>query len=144
MIDEAKRQEVVAAADRYVGGPFKLGGRDPATGIDCIALVIFAARDCGLYFPDDQRFTHDIKGSWARMESVLDERCDRVQGEPQVGDVLGFWWNHYSRRLRHIGICAGETFIHVYNPRVLRSPFDVDMRRNLYGVWSFRDSMNGI
>ncbi|RJY09683.1 NlpC/P60 family protein [Aurantiacibacter aquimixticola] len=35
------------AADAYCGVPFRLRGRDPVTGIDCIGLVHLALRDIG-------------------------------------------------------------------------------------------------
>lgn len=30
------------AAERFLGSPFRLGGRDPATGLDCVGLVACA------------------------------------------------------------------------------------------------------
>ena len=31
-----------AAAESLLGAPFRLGGRDPATGIDCVGVVAYA------------------------------------------------------------------------------------------------------
>lgn len=36
------------AAERLIGAPFRLHGRDPATGLDCIGVLAAAARACGL------------------------------------------------------------------------------------------------
>jgi cell wall-associated NlpC family hydrolase len=43
----ALRVRFAAAAEDLVGSPFRLHGRDPASGIDCIGLVGEALRRCG-------------------------------------------------------------------------------------------------
>ena len=39
--------DLAAAARGFIGAPFRLHGRDPATGIDCIGLFAAAMRQCG-------------------------------------------------------------------------------------------------
>ena len=36
--------QFAAAAESLLGAPFRLGGRDPATGVDCVGLVACALR----------------------------------------------------------------------------------------------------
>lgn len=58
---------IAAAARALVGVPFRLQGRDPALGLDCVGLVGAAMRaagyapmmpgDYGLRFGDDRRAT---------------------------------------------------------------------------------------
>ena len=36
-----------AAAEALAGAPFRLHGRDPATGLDCIGLIVAALSACG-------------------------------------------------------------------------------------------------
>ena len=37
-----RAERFAAAAELLVGAPFRLGGRDPATGLDCVGLVACA------------------------------------------------------------------------------------------------------
>ena len=36
-------EQFIEAARGLVGAPFEMGGRDPARGIDCAGLVVYAA-----------------------------------------------------------------------------------------------------
>jgi cell wall-associated NlpC family hydrolase len=38
---------IAAAAEALCGTPFRLHGRDPATGLDCVGLVVAALERCG-------------------------------------------------------------------------------------------------
>lgn len=40
--------ELAAAAERLVGAPFRLHGRDPALGLDCVGVVAAAFAACGI------------------------------------------------------------------------------------------------
>lgn len=40
--EEARAARIVAAARALVGVPFRLHGLDPATGVDCVGLVVLA------------------------------------------------------------------------------------------------------
>jgi cell wall-associated NlpC family hydrolase len=46
----------VAAARTCIGVTFKLQGRNPDIGLDCIGLVVWAAAQCGLIVPDAQDY----------------------------------------------------------------------------------------
>lgn len=37
-------EQFAAAAEALLGAPFRLGGRDPTTGVDCVGLVACARR----------------------------------------------------------------------------------------------------
>ncbi len=41
------RPGILAAARKYLGVPYRWGGTDPRTGLDCSGLVIVALRDAG-------------------------------------------------------------------------------------------------
>lgn len=43
----AAGEALAAAAEALVGSPFRLHGRDPATGLDCVGLVAAALERCG-------------------------------------------------------------------------------------------------
>ena len=49
--------QLAAAALYLVGAPFRLHGRDPRTGVDCVGLVLLALEGAGLRVPDIPRYT---------------------------------------------------------------------------------------
>ena len=77
-----------AAANALVGTPFRLHGRDPRTGLDCIGVFAAALSACGKQ--------HDLpRGYRLRMASLegwlpMPDDCGftTVQGPPCAGDVV--------------------------------------------------------
>jgi murein DD-endopeptidase / murein LD-carboxypeptidase len=61
--------EFVAAARTCLGARFRLQGRHPDTGLDCIGLVVWSARQCGIIVPD----AHDylLSDNPARLDAGL-------------------------------------------------------------------------
>lgn len=47
MSPPAMGARIAAAAAQLEGTPFRLGGRDPAGGLDCVGLVVAALAACG-------------------------------------------------------------------------------------------------
>lgn len=77
---------LVTAARRYVGGPYRFGGTDPRTGLDCSALVQRAFKDIGI--PDCPR-TSGQQYLWRALTTV------RSAGDVQPGDLV-FWSGHVA------------------------------------------------
>lgn len=51
-----KRQDIVDTSRKYIGTPFKKGGRDQF-GVDCVGLIYCVARDLGLDIIDtDEKY----------------------------------------------------------------------------------------
>ena len=75
-------EALAEAAAGLVGCPFRLHGRDPATGVDCLGLVLVALVACGR----SAAFTGD---SSLRMRSV----AGLVHNAPALGfaEVAGKW-----------------------------------------------------
>ncbi len=48
--------DLAAAARSLVGAPFRLHGRDPATGLDCVGVVAAALALCGASPPDPRGY----------------------------------------------------------------------------------------
>ena len=47
MTPKVSGDDLAAAAEALVGVPFRLHGRDPALGLDCLGVVAAALRSCG-------------------------------------------------------------------------------------------------
>ncbi|MFM6854936.1 MAG: peptidoglycan endopeptidase [Sphingopyxis sp.] len=82
-------QRVWAAAQLLVGVPFRLHGRDAATGLDCVGVVCLAYRRAGWAMagvPDDYRLRGhgpDALARWAEQAGLVD-----AMGQPPLmGDV---------------------------------------------------------
>lgn len=81
-------QTFAAAAEALVGTPFRLHGRDPRTGLDCIGVFAAALEACGR--------RHDLPlGYGLRMTSIegwLPKPGDwgfvAVSGRPRAGDAV--------------------------------------------------------
>jgi len=82
--------DLVAAAKRYLGVPYRWGGTDPATGLDCSALVQRALADLGVKAP---RVV-------AQQRHIGTEVPSLDQARPGDLIVLG--------GSRHIGIYVGD------------------------------------
>jgi cell wall-associated NlpC family hydrolase len=79
-------QGVEAAALAAVGARFRLHGREPATGFDCVGLVAWALRAAG--FEGDVPSGYTLRGGdVAAVGAILDRVLAQAGGE-QAGDVL--------------------------------------------------------
>lgn len=102
------RQEWVATLLRCEGARYVHQGRDPATGLDCVGPLIWAARALGL-----KPASFDINGYAPQpdgsLQPLLDEHLERVSRDALgLGDVVlnGF-------RLgppRHIAVIVGAAW----------------------------------
>ena len=73
--------------DALVGSPFRLYGRDPATGIDCIGLVLCALANAGIgmALPCQYRLRNtDISPFLAFADRL---GLERVNAHPTGGDI---------------------------------------------------------
>ncbi len=82
---------VIAAAEKYLGVPYKWGGTNPATGLDCSGFVQRVYADLGISLP---RVSVDQARQGTKVPSM---------DEAQPGDLV-FWRGSPN----HIGIYAGD------------------------------------
>lgn len=126
------RDEIVAAARRYLGTPFLHQGRTPH-GIDCIGLAISVAHEL-------QLTTFDITGysrvpSGRMMSRLLRTHCTEIGiNDAQAGDLF-----HLAFELdpQHIAMVTDAGFIiHSDNPRgVVEHRLDIKWRRRIRGTY---------
>lgn len=80
--------EVAVAARRLIGVRFRLHGRDPASGLDCVGTVAAALNACG--FEGAVPTGYALRGGEpGRIAARLDTLMTRVE-LPREGDVLLF------------------------------------------------------
>ncbi len=81
-------ERVAAAALALVGTPFRLHGRDPATGLDCVGLAALALARSGLAV--DPPRGYGLRNSSIEAALAVAERCDLVpaSGAPMPGDIV--------------------------------------------------------
>lgn len=83
--------DVVAAATRYLGIPYRWGGTDPDTGLDCSGLVQRVFRDLGIELP---RVSRDQARQGTPVASL---------DEARPGDLIAF-----GSPVDHIAIYVGD------------------------------------
>ncbi len=84
---------IAAAAESFVGAPYRWGGTDP-TGFDCSGLVWYLARQVGRPIP------RDMGGQYASGSHPSRQGLER-------GDLL-FFKNTYKAGLSHDGVYVGD------------------------------------
>lgn len=127
------------AARAYLGVPWRHLGRS-REGLDCIGLVLIAARDCGIAADDPAPYEREPSSQRLRQELAhyLDQG---LVADPRPGDVLLFNLGVYAG---HIGIAGVHpeyrvlSVIHAYAPRrrVVEEPLGaaIDALTGVYRV----------
>lgn len=104
-------ERVLEAARSYLGVKYRHQGRVRA-GVDCLGLVVLAAKDTGRETPDRVDYSYQPDGHLLR--GTLQEHLIEVPIEERApGDVLLFWFAQRGYP-QHVGICNGEGMIHTH------------------------------
>ena len=117
-------ERLAAAAARFIGSPFRLHGRNPETGLDCIGLVLASLEAIGRKIADPRgyRLRNVAIDGWLPFAA----KCGLIEaeGSATTGDVLLL---KPSSVQHHLAIVADEsTIIHAHAGlrRVVRQPLD--------------------
>lgn len=135
-VADATAETFVAAARSYVGVPWRHLGRS-GTGVDCIGLVLLAAREVGCDLLDPAPYAREPQGT-RLLEGILGHAARVASAEP--GDVLLFRMGLYGG---HVGIASVHpawgvpACLHAYAPRrqVVEQPMDAELRTALIGAF---------
>jgi cell wall-associated NlpC family hydrolase len=133
MSDANPGTTLALAAENLVGIPFRLHGRDPATGLDCVGVLAAAmaaiGRSTGL--PDDYALRMQDIARFTRRAAEFGFVSS--EGPALPGDVLLF---HVGPCQYHFAICGeGGSLVHAHAGlrRVVRSAALTDWSR--IGHW---------
>jgi len=132
---------LAAAAAGLVGSPFRLHGRDPATGLDCVGLVVAALSAAGAtpHAPTGYSLRNLSVDQWLHfaVRSGL-----ALSHEPiRAGDVLLIALGHCQH---HLAIADGDASIihaHAGLRQVVRQPLEPSWR--ICTKWRAAPSMKG-
>lgn len=124
----------LASARGFIGTPFHHQARSKGFGVDCVGLIVCAAREAGYSVRDVTDYGRDPDGeSLVRMVAEQLECVER----PEPGDVLMFWVARPGLP-QHVGIYAGETMIHApIGRRVCEHRLTRVMLEKLHSIWRF-------
>lgn len=135
--------EVVAEARRWLGTPYRHQASCRGAGADCLGLVrgvwraFYGAEPLALpaYTPDWSEAARDealLRGARGLLDEV-------PLAEAAPGDVLLFRMRTRAVA-KHLGILAGETFIHAYcGHGVVESSLSAPWRRRIVADFRFPD-----
>lgn len=101
---------ISAAALALVGTPFHAQGRLPGVGLDCIGVIVCAARACGLALED--RTAYPMQPDGTLMPEAA-RQLTRVSGDPDEGDILVM---SFGGEPHHVALLVdGGRIVHAYN-----------------------------
>tara|TARA_R100000152_G_C6777873_1_gene208044 strand:+ start:2869 stop:3270 length:402 start_codon:yes stop_codon:yes gene_type:complete len=130
-------REIADTALAYVGTPFVHQGRSKH-GLDCVGLLVQVARDLGFEAHD---FTaYSLRPSSAQLMRLIGRSCDRVEGDPEVGDILVFQYIGPGWP-QHAAIKTMRGMVHSYRGgpnKVVEVSFDDAWKDRLHSVWRYR------
>jgi cell wall-associated NlpC family hydrolase len=116
--------ELAHAAERFVGASFRLHGRDPIMGLDCVGLVLLAMAEIG------RPVRLPVSYALRNLEPERLLQLPRTAGlfEPddpklEQGDVLAFTPGPAQLHLAIVAASRGIIHAHAGLRRVLRTPF---------------------
>lgn len=111
------------AAEGLVGATFRLHGRDPLTGFDCLGLVLVALREIGR--PVRLPIGYALRNLDPERFVRLPERAGFVETDAplEAGDVLMLAPGPGQLHLAIVGIEGGIVHAHAGLGRVVRTPF---------------------
>lgn len=99
-------ERLAAAAQTFIGTPFRLHGRDPASGLDCIGLVAASLRAIGFCpeAPEGYLLRNVEPGRW--LDCAERSGLARASGKVRAGDVALL---RPGPGQHHVVIAAGPT-----------------------------------
>jgi len=132
------RERLVDTARQWLGTPFRHQGRQPGRGLDCVGLVVCAARHCGLREYDLTNYARLPRGDALRghVQAAGLEEVDLRQALP--GDVLLM---RFIREAQHLALVTDRGILHAHQQvgRVVEHRLDDGWRRRVVGVYRFAE-----
>lgn len=129
----------IAKARSAIGVRWLHQGRNPAYGVDCAGLAVWAARECGLDVKDQLAYTKQPEAHI--LLGLLDQQCDRMPlSEMKPGDVLVLQYENNPQHLVILTDDAPLTICHaaMNQRRVCETLLAPDMQARVRYAFRFR------
>lgn len=126
-------ERFVIAARAELGTRYHHQGRVSGLGMDCLGLLVVAAKQIGVTFADASGYPRMPTGK--SLMDVIKSNADVVEGPMLAGDILVFSW---STEPQHVAIYLGEgRMIHSYLSarKVVEHDFEASWAEKLRGVY---------
>ncbi len=118
---------IAEAAGATIGCPFRLYGRDPAIGLDCVGLVLFGLRAIGLNIHDPQPYALRNKDISLQLTVASKMGLAELDSEIGIGSILLLKVGPAQHHLGVISSRIGLLHAHAGLGRVVETP--------LYSLW---------
>jgi len=133
------------AARKYIGLRWVHQGRSRSQGVDCLGLVVLAARDCGYVVNDCTAYRR--RPDDKKLLRMVDEQMDRVpEGYPlEPGDILLLHFKDRTTSPYHFAVVDVDVtrIIHGHAPhRRVVADVTASWLDNIYAVYRL-SSING-
>ncbi|NOZ66884.1 MAG: hypothetical protein GXP00_10395 [Alphaproteobacteria bacterium] len=135
-ISDLHRQKIFLAARDCVDSPFRHQGRDRASGLDCVGLIVHVAKTLNLGAFDYKGYKRipgrEAISRYAAMAGFLKKPMARMA----AGDVVIL---RFGRYLEHAAILSDRGIIHACEKygRVVEHGLDPEWRSRIISVHSF-------
>lgn len=132
------RQLFAQAARSYLGTPFRHMGRTPRIGLDCVGVVVCAAREAGA--PLDDFLGYGFPAAPGTLAAAARDRLDAIEVETAgAGDIAMF--RSAGESPAHLCVMDGRLLIHAcaHTGRVVEHPWSRAWERRLVGFWRLRE-----
>jgi len=101
----------IAAARNLVGTKWHHAGRTPGEQVDCVGVLILAAKASGYKCDDLLHYSRYPDGE--QLVAELAAQLDPVPvGQHQPGDVLVFTFMRHKRVPQHVGVVTHKGMVH--------------------------------
>lgn len=104
------RSEFIAFARACIDTPFRHQGRVPGVGLDCVGLVVVAAREVGVPVIDNLTYPHNPSDTFLRHMLVdVNHLTPCAFEDDQVADLILL---RYTKRATHVAIRTERGLVH--------------------------------
>ncbi|MBK5910560.1 hypothetical protein CCR85_03520 [Rhodothalassium salexigens] len=129
-------RRLIAGARTCLGTPFRHQGREPGLGLDCIGVIVVAARAAGFHPRDRRDYGRIPRGTLLETALVAAGLRPVDPAEAVPGDVLVFTLDRWPR---HVALRTGRGMIHAWGEvgRVVEHRLSPDWADALTATYRF-------